>query len=75
MDKSKNKQFLGIFGIGGVGGKGFNGMYGMHSMGYSDELAKRIMGRDFFINSDEEIFNLLKHLDIEEDEEDEEDED
>jgi len=32
VDKSKNKQFLGIFGIGGVGGKGFNGMYGMDSM-------------------------------------------
>ena len=32
MDKSKNKQFLGVFGIGGRGGKGFNSMYSMNSM-------------------------------------------
>jgi hypothetical protein len=32
VDKSKNKQFLGVFGIGGRGGKGFNGMHSMNTM-------------------------------------------
>ena len=37
VDKSKNKQFLGIFGIGGVGGKGFIGMDSMNTMGIDEE--------------------------------------
>jgi hypothetical protein len=52
VDKSKNKQFLGIFGIGGRGGKGFNSMYGVKSMPY--------IGNRFY--SKAEIKKIEKYL-------------
>ena len=65
MDKSKNKQFLGIFGIGGRGGKGFNSMHSMDTMEKStwDKVLDFVEGKTEYIEG------------ITEDELDEEDED
>ena len=77
VDKSKNKQFLGVFGIGGVGGKGYTSMYGVNNMGREAEVFeeyKKLGGKknrnefldehDIFIEETLDIFvhgDMIRH--------------